>query len=116
MYRRGRAVRAVGLVLAVLQLTLPATVAWVDGCLDGAVSGLSAVVRVEAPGAPAHRHVHPPDCPFCQFLGHQFELSARVSLPPVVAAHVFPERPGDTLVHWTAATHLPRQRAPPALL
>jgi hypothetical protein len=116
MYRRGRAVRAIGLVLVALQLTLPATVSWVDACLDGAVPGPSAAVHVDAPGAPAHQHVHPPDCPFCQFIGHQFGLSARVSLPPIVAARVFPERPSDAPYHWTAATHLPRQRAPPALL
>jgi hypothetical protein len=116
MYRRGPAVRAIGLILASLQLTLPATVAWVDACLDIAAPNPAAAAHVDAPGTPTHAHVHPPDCPFCQFIGHQFDGASRVSLPSVFASHVVPERPSDAPHYWIPATRLPRQRAPPALL
>jgi hypothetical protein len=107
--------RAIWLAAAALQLTLPAAVVWVDARLDAESRGPGAVAHIESHSTPACAHVHPPDCAFCQFAGHQFGSPSRVSLALSLADHVFP---GQSHVqhHWNPPTRLPHQRAPPALL
>jgi hypothetical protein len=105
------------LLLATVQLLLPAMATWADAELERKASAQAAPeVHAEAPTFGGHTHLHPADCVLCHVLSSACARPAHpsASLCEVLLAAVAPlalsARSSGTDVAWGS-----QPRAPPAL-
>ena len=106
-------VRVFRLLMALLQLSLPAAAAWADAQLDTA--GAHANAHVESHTTSSCARIHPPDCALCHFLNAPFSGRRHVALR-LATSDARPPRPVEPVpVRSALARFFPLPRAPPAL-
>jgi hypothetical protein len=116
MTRPSRAVRSASLFFALLQLTLPGTVAWADARLEQQTLQRAGLAHVESHSTPACGRGHLADCALCRFVSAVFGASHRVVV--VGARHAtrrIPVPQGGVLRTLAVRERLPDSRAPPSL-
>jgi len=106
-------VRVFRLLMALLQLSLPAAAAWADARLDTAEA--HATAHVESHTTSSCARIHPPDCALCHFLNAPFSGRRHVALR-LATSDARPPRPVEPVpVRSALARFFPPPRAPPAL-
>ena len=113
MRRPSRALRAAYLVLASLQLSLPAAAALADARLEAETVNLPGHVEQVGHGCAL---IHPTDCALCQFVALSYVGGDRVAVAIAVTDQVSAALRDAVPPHAAAARRLPHQRAPPLTL
>jgi hypothetical protein len=113
MRRPSRALRTVHLLLASLQLSLPAVATLADARLEAGTASLPAHVEHVRHGCAS---VHPADCALCQFVALSYVGGGRVTVAIVLSDQRSPVSLDTAPRHDAAARRLPHQRAPPLAL
>ncbi len=113
MRRPSRALHWTYLLLASLQLSLPAAATLADARLEAATASLPAHVEHVRHGC---ARVHPTDCALCQFLALNYLGGGPVAVAIAVEDQVSAVSHDAVLPHAAAAPRLPHQRAPPLTL
>jgi hypothetical protein len=116
MTRPSRAVRSASLFFALLQLTLPGTVAWADARLEQQTLQRAGLAHVESHSTPSCGRGHLADCALCRFVSAVFGAGRRVIAVGVQpATRRVPVPQGRILRTLAVRDRLPDSRAPPVL-
>jgi hypothetical protein len=103
--------RAVLLLAALLQLSLPGAAAWADARLDG--SGAGAVAHVESRSTDRCARIHPSDCALHRFLSAPVAVGQAVRVGVLTLAAVVPVSASRSDAPALVLALLPDSRAPP---
>jgi hypothetical protein len=113
-FRRFQRARALWLLYALLQLTLPGVASWADARAEAASLAGAARPHVEDHGTAQCPRVHGPDCAICHFLSTFAQPTQAPAVPAPRPRRVAP----PALLAGSQATAyaaLHRSRAPPHL-
>jgi hypothetical protein len=113
MRRPSRALRTAYLVVASLQVSLPAAAALADARLEAETVNRPAHVEQVGHGCAI---IHPADCALCQFVALSYVGGGRVAVAIAVANQPSALLRNAVPPQAAAAGRLPHQRAPPLTL